>query len=40
MEDVTRYLNNKFVNDDAKVAKASRKPHFLNDNVGVAKFRW
>ena len=31
MENVTRYLNPKYVHDEAKVAKATRKPHFLND---------
>ena len=31
MENVTRYLNTKYVHDEAKVAKATRKLHFLND---------
>ena len=32
MEDVTRYLNTRFVHDEDKVSAATRKPHFLDDN--------
>ena len=31
MEDVTRYVNTKFVDDEAKLAKATKKIHFLDD---------
>ena len=31
MEDVTRYLNTRYVHDEDKVSAATRKPHYLDD---------
>ena len=31
MENVTRYLNTRYVHDEDQVSAATRKPHFLED---------